>query len=103
MIAPILMLNYAHLLKLTASSRGNMFLLILLTLRDAQNWPNKCNLYAKGFPIDDIAISDSSGLASIAYSSFLGISKNCLCYKGGPYLTQSVLVKWCMLVVMLGM
>ena len=61
--------------RLTASSRRNTFLPILLTLRDAQNRPNKCNLY---------------GLAFIAYSSFLGIVKNCLRYKSGPYLTQSV-------------
>ncbi len=32
------------------SSRRNTFLPVFLTLRDAQNWPNKCNLYAKGFP-----------------------------------------------------
>ena len=54
---------------LTASSRGNTFLPTLLTLGDAQNWPNKCNF---------------------AYSSFLDILKNCLRYKCGPYLTQSV-------------
>ena len=30
-------------------------------------------------------------IMSIAYSSFLGILKNCLCYKGVPYLTQSVI------------
>ncbi len=29
-----------------------MFRAIFLTVRDAQNRPNKCNLYAKGFPID---------------------------------------------------
>ncbi len=36
--------------RLTASSRGNMFLPIYVTLWDAQNWSNNCNLYAKGFP-----------------------------------------------------
>ena len=31
---------------LTAQSRGNI--LIFVTIWDAQNWPNKCNSYAKG-------------------------------------------------------
>ncbi len=39
---------------LTASSRRSTFLPILLTFWDAQNQPNKCNPFAKGFPIDDI-------------------------------------------------
>ena len=37
----------------TASSRANMFLPIVLIIWDAQNQPNKCNLYARGFPIVD--------------------------------------------------
>ena len=31
---------------LTASSWGNTFLPFFVTSWDAQNWPNKCNLYA---------------------------------------------------------
>ncbi len=87
--------NLQLVLRLTASSRGYTFLPIFVTFWDAPNQPNKCNSYAEGFAIDDIQtwkydICNSSGLASIAYSSFLSILKNCLRYKSVPYLMQSV-------------
>ncbi len=40
-------------LALTAPIRRNMFLPIYVTFCDAQNRPNKCNSYAKGFSVDD--------------------------------------------------
>ncbi len=46
------------------------------------------------FALVRLPICDPSGLAFIAYSSFLGILKNCLCYKSGPYLTRSVKKDW---------
>ncbi len=60
--------------RLTASSRGYKFLPIFITFWDAPNQPN-----------------NSSGLASIAYSSFLSILINCIRYKSAPYLTPSVI------------
>ena len=65
--------------RLTASSTRNTFLLIFVTICDAQNQPSHCNLYA-------------NVLGFIAHSLFLRILEIHLCYKGGPYLTQSVYV-----------
>ncbi len=39
---------------LTAPSTRNMFLPIFVTISDAQNQPNHCNLYANVFPVDAI-------------------------------------------------
>ncbi len=42
------------LLWLTASSMRNTFLPIFVTICDAQNQPNHCNLYASVFPVEAI-------------------------------------------------
>ncbi len=78
------------LLWLTASSKGNTFLPIYVTLWVAQNQSNNCKSYPKGFPTSGISISYSCLPKFIAYTSFLWTLQICLHYKCVPYLTQSV-------------
>ena len=73
----IIMLQHNEGPRLTASSRVNTFLPILVIVCDAQIQPSKC---------------DSYEVALTAYISFLSILKKPLRYKNVPYLMQSVLV-----------